>query len=296
MNPLLKNVSVINLDKDTERLRTITQNLSEYGISFTRSPAIYGKDLSNDALNTKTTVACRKIFCNHAIIGSGLSHISLWKQISERKEHEWFLILEDDVKFHPRSVALFDDLWKHLQKHNITDALVNVNCHNAGQIGCTNPLTVEGPIARSLFPGGISAYVLTPKIAKLLVEKIGRIQGFLDNHMAFRLRNDPDIPYFVTRERFVFHDYNIFASNNSPKALTMPLLAMALNELGAFGQEVAYHLNIPIFTFDLGMRGKINVFTVILVILLILAFTCFRDSKLLKAYLIAEVFVLALYT
>lgn len=91
MSFLFKNILVINLDKDKKRLNTLKKSLDELNLTFTRIPAILGKDLPRlvieKYLPRLTTVGA---------IGCAFSHKKAWKYMIDNNL-PYALILEDDA-------------------------------------------------------------------------------------------------------------------------------------------------------------------------------------------------------
>ena len=135
MNFLFSNVYVINMDKDVDRLQKVTANLKKHNIEFKRFPAVNGKELSDAEILDKTTLLCRTLFCSKAIIGSSLSHMSLWKKIAE-SDDKWHMILEDDVSFNDDNIEQILKLAEFLDKQQDIDVMINLNCHNAHEMFC----------------------------------------------------------------------------------------------------------------------------------------------------------------
>lgn len=97
MNSIDK-IFIINLDKDIDRLKNSYEQLDFYNIkNYERYPAIYGANLYNYELNSNTT-NIGKIIASNSMIGCGISHINIWKNIIKEKISKC-LILEDDFIF-----------------------------------------------------------------------------------------------------------------------------------------------------------------------------------------------------
>jgi GR25 family glycosyltransferase involved in LPS biosynthesis len=255
VNSLLRNVYVINMDKDTERMHKISRNLQEYGIKYKRVSAIEGKKLSPKELHENTTALCRAVLCTKGIIGSGMSHMNVWKTIAESKE-KWHLILEDDVEFNKDSIRMLENLNNHLQNNDI-EALINVNCHNPYEMFCTF-YSFSDLLSNNFFAAGASAYLITPTIAKqLLSHTQGRVYGFIDSYLALTLHGDTP-KYLVTKERYVKHDFDLYKSNNMQVNM-MPITSFIISKLGL--QEIAFFFNVPLI--NIYMSYEINVFTII---------------------------------
>jgi glycosyl transferase family 25 len=99
---------LINLDHSTDRLAHIVPKLEKLGIDFTRIPAIYGKDISDEKVKElKDEKACSR-FIPHAIgrgqIALYLSDLKVWK-IFLKSNHSYALVFEDDADFDPQRLG-----------------------------------------------------------------------------------------------------------------------------------------------------------------------------------------------
>ena len=94
---------VINLDRDSARLRDVNLRLSELDLSYERFPAVDGAALTTAQLRSETLPYWRSL-CTPAMIGCFLSHRNVWRKIVERDEAS-ALILEDDVVFENRDAV-----------------------------------------------------------------------------------------------------------------------------------------------------------------------------------------------
>ena len=72
-------VVIINMEKSTDRLEKITENMNDIGLKFTRFNAINGNQLTDQEVNDNTTFMCRNLLCSRSVIGCALSHITVWK-------------------------------------------------------------------------------------------------------------------------------------------------------------------------------------------------------------------------
>jgi glycosyl transferase family 25 len=95
LNSIVDKVYVINLKKDNEKLKSVSNELSEQHIVFERFDAIDGNTVKDDERISKI---CNK-FCYNVIKGCALSHRTIWEKALE-KRYEHTAIFEDDVLFH----------------------------------------------------------------------------------------------------------------------------------------------------------------------------------------------------
>lgn len=93
---------IVNLDRDSERLDAMKQEVDKYNLSFERIPAIYGANLPPDVLKSAQIEAKKRRFWLKNLtpgqIGCYLSHLEAYKKLVESQE-EWAFIQEDDIKF-----------------------------------------------------------------------------------------------------------------------------------------------------------------------------------------------------
>jgi glycosyl transferase family 25 len=94
------NVFLINLDKETERLKFVDKQLKDVGVFYQRISAVYGKLLSEEEKNA--SVNKFRCWCAYGQmlrdgeIGCGLSHYGIYrKMINENLDA--VCVLEDDV-------------------------------------------------------------------------------------------------------------------------------------------------------------------------------------------------------
>ena len=131
------NKAVINLTKSTDRLEYIYQQTRLIGIRIERFPAIYGKDIMD---SIKPYVAWKSVpippptnINAHPLpgeIGVYMSHITLWKQLLE-SEHEYYMVIEDDVILSPNLLYLDDIISKLPSNWDFVFLGVNI-------LGCKN--------------------------------------------------------------------------------------------------------------------------------------------------------------
>lgn len=94
---LFDTVFVINLDKDTEKMKRMDTTLRDLDIQYERVPGVNGKELSVEERTERSTKLCDTL-CTNSTIGCASSHISVWKHVVKQR-YSSALILEDDVVF-----------------------------------------------------------------------------------------------------------------------------------------------------------------------------------------------------
>jgi glycosyl transferase family 25 len=104
-------IFVINLDRDSDRLKRMCREFDRVGLSFERLPGVYGTDLPPDL---------KPYFCDSggAIVSTALrrgeigcyaSHLSAWSRIVERGEPA-ALICEDDLRLPDNMAGLLESI------------------------------------------------------------------------------------------------------------------------------------------------------------------------------------------
>ncbi|AYV77978.1 MAG: glycosyltransferase family 25 [Edafosvirus sp.] len=274
-NELIKNIHVINLDRSQDRLKLFDENMKKYNLNYKRFKAVDGKKLNLKDIKKSTTNMCRSILCNRSIIGCALSHILLWKQISESTD-KWHFIIEDDIHLNDKALPYLDKLKKEIL--NEDDIIISLQC--------TGPLCFGGKskfsqLHKPVFPLGTCAYLITKNTAKKLYDyfKINKINYHLDNQMAFNI-SSLNIKRYTTSNNVIINtgDNNSTVSNNS-----LWIMGNVLNKLGL--SNINWMFSVPILTID--MQYTINFYMVLFVILLLLNIFVF-NSILLYIYLLLE--------
>ena len=117
-------VFVINLDKSTERMAFMQQQLEQLNIEYERVPAVYGKELSQSAIDavfdTKNNLEQNDKVLNVGEIGCYISHVNCWNMMLEQ-HLDYALILEDDSILSPElsslitSVSQLSTQWDYIK-------------------------------------------------------------------------------------------------------------------------------------------------------------------------------------
>jgi GR25 family glycosyltransferase involved in LPS biosynthesis len=112
--PGIGDVHLVNLARRKDRLERFKANHESWTKRVCLKPAIDGRSL------TLTPALARLFMPNDfmwkkAIMGCALSHLSLWINLAnEHPSCENYLILEDDVKFHPDWLSVWEEASKHI--------------------------------------------------------------------------------------------------------------------------------------------------------------------------------------
>lgn len=97
-------LKIINLKHRTDRFNFMTEQLKDAGYSTDTDKKEYQFVNAVDASQTQLTAEMVQLFRNNnfsykkGCIGSALSHIMLWKALTQDAAHDYYIILEDDIK------------------------------------------------------------------------------------------------------------------------------------------------------------------------------------------------------
>ncbi|MEN9894291.1 MAG: hypothetical protein RIR97_143 [Pseudomonadota bacterium] len=91
-------IFVINLDKSKARMEHMAAALNAQNLSFTRIPAVDGRNLDEDMFRSIVDQARSVTNFIRPELGCFLSHRLAWEKAAEQSS-EWSLVLEDDVFF-----------------------------------------------------------------------------------------------------------------------------------------------------------------------------------------------------
>lgn len=97
INKYFSNVYVINMDKDTERMKTVSNTLNTNNITFERFSAVNGAQLDQSERDKYLTKFCDLMVPN-SVIGCAISHYKLWQKVVDENLDN-VLIFEDDIFF-----------------------------------------------------------------------------------------------------------------------------------------------------------------------------------------------------
>jgi glycosyl transferase family 25 len=107
MEKYVDNVYLINMDKDTERLDSVTKECKKFNINFERFSGVNPLELSDEELDKYVTKTCQNI-CPNGLVGCAISHMKIYED-ALKNNYKNILVLEDDVYFR-------DELYEELDK------------------------------------------------------------------------------------------------------------------------------------------------------------------------------------
>jgi glycosyl transferase family 25 len=254
------NTFVINMDKSITRLKTIKKNLNKLKIQFTRFSAIDGKNLPNNILYDETTTLCRTILCNKETVGCALSHKYLWKQLLNDKNNDYYIILEDDAVISKESSKIIKKLISKINEYNID--FLNLNAYDLNIIKITPEFRIgDYDFGKPSIPFGFSAYIITKKGAKKILDELDKINYHIDIEVLF-LMFFGKVNYYSSYPSVILNTTDTTTIGKKTNCLTLKLMDNI--GLGMY----SWAINIPLLTIN--MFYIINIWLVFLLFMLIL--------------------------
>jgi GR25 family glycosyltransferase involved in LPS biosynthesis len=209
LNTAVDKVYVINMDKDTDRLKRFDEQMKRLQISYKRVPGIVGGDVGTHENLSKF---CNQ-FCTAGMKGCALSHRAIWEDMLKNR-YENVAIFEDDAVLDPDFNRKFREGWQQLpndydvyylgcdamcEKSDISSKIYNTILDTHPEHVDQNLNSVSGSI-------GTHGYILSEKCAKIILD--APIHTHIDSQISMWI-----------------HEFNLKAYSISPVIVTV-------NEIG----------------------------------------------------------------
>jgi GR25 family glycosyltransferase involved in LPS biosynthesis len=203
MNNYVENVYLINMDKDTDRLKKVKKECDIVDIKFERFPGIKITDISKNILDKYIPEEIQK-YGSNGMIGCGISHLFIWKD-AIIKYYKNILVLEDDVYF-------TDDFNEYLK--NVMEELpedYDILYLGYKDTVCKAPKDSSfNYIYKPYFPLLTHAMIISNTGLKKLVKIITKIDDHIDWLIAL---NNKNLNIYATKKKIVNQLWK--SSNNS---------------------------------------------------------------------------------
>lgn len=242
----MNNVYVINLAQHTERWDQALKELQKYNITPNRFEGIYGKNLTQNEIEEKTTGLCRNMICNYGTIGCFLSHISLWEQLSQDSDHEFYLILEDDFKIDDFESIL--RLYQAFQEKNFDGKIDYLSLYTNTMDYCiSTPFEINGvEVCKKIYPNTTLGYFITKKGAKKMLGYIqGKVRYHIDLYISYLDKTKKDINIFNTKKNLISRAEIGYITSSISNSNKKTLLSYILPE------EVYFEFKFPLIVYKL---------------------------------------------
>lgn len=208
---------VINNYKRRDRLHNTIMECNKYNLCIKRIEAVMGATLDkNKLIKDNLYDPINKLKLNE--IGTSLSHINCWKEISKLDDNNvWCLVLEDDVVF-------CDNFDKIMKQAKMT--INSIDC-DIVFLGCQvlNPKLIKNISKNICITGptlGLWSYLLRPKTAKKILLNIFPIKYPIDcvvnvSHPFFNSHHEYHDTKYAGKLKNICIGSKIIANYNFPR-------------------------------------------------------------------------------
>jgi GR25 family glycosyltransferase involved in LPS biosynthesis len=285
---MINHIYVINLEQSINRLENVKKTFANLNLNFNKFKAIKGTDLDNNIINTRTTSLCRNILCNKSMMGCSLSHITLWEQLLNDTNTEYYIIMEDDVILKPDFKNIINIIDKN--KDNINFEILNLFHHTKIlniPINKIYKLDDKYQVENQLFPVGLTGYIISKSGARKLLKYMKTIHYHVDFEMILnsKLYN---IKYYGLNIPIVETNGNLDSTLANPQ-----INSIGLYMLSKINPNIYWYFNFTVFS--LRMKYNINFYIILLILLLIISFKIQNKYKIiLQIFIIYELYSLFL--
>jgi glycosyl transferase family 25 len=172
-------IYVINLDRDTERMASIHDNLTRLGLAYERLPAIMGKDVPDwEKLVDHSAYTWRNRLDTPRAgeVGCYLSHLKVLETFL-RTDAPWCVVLEDDVEVLPACV----DVLRALGEKDDWDLVKLFNFHSGMPVKKRELVGGHRLVAHLTRTTSSAAYVVNRRAAESLLRSMRPISEQVDH-------------------------------------------------------------------------------------------------------------------
>ena len=288
---MLSKIYVVNLEKDIERKQNIEANLKQYQVKYEIFPAIYGKNLSKDVIDSHTSFSCRHFLCNKSIIGSGMSHWKLWEIISKQPAG-WYMICEDDINFKNDTLSLLQKVFNSVPATINDPVLLNLNaCQAYNPHISSNKIVYESNLIC-----GISCYIITPETAKKLLNFMNKnkLNNYIDLQISFCNCGIKQyiVPVPIVQDS-AFGGYK--TSNNMSYAYSVPLLQFIIDVLLPHETSSVVNFRLNLMAGCIEMKYCISFGQICIICLLLLNILWIKNTYL-SFYIFVEILLFIMFS
>jgi GR25 family glycosyltransferase involved in LPS biosynthesis len=270
-------VVIINMEKSTDRLEKITENMNDIGLKFTRFNAINGNQLTDQEVNDNTTFMCRNLLCSRSVIGCALSHITVWKNFLDNQygTSDILCVMEDDISISGDFPEFLNDIPSI--RESLDFDMMRINCGTGNMTGEKINMGKYKFIKNPVIPLSLACYIITRKGAQKALEILGESVpyiidfslgvGMLFNNMSYLILVNPELVTLSLANPSTIN-------SNGTKGI------MSIFKDG----NLNWYLNIPVAS--ISTRYDISLYTCILLVLLIIGI--YRKWYIFSVIVLAE--------
>ena len=193
LNTYFDKIYVINMDADTDRLESITNELDNIHTKFIRMPGI----IADKALRSQEANFFGKYFSPTSAIGISEAHRKIWKTVIE-KNYSSALCFEDDIKLIDNISDIIPKAMKELPDDWDMVYLGCITCCSPDKISLIEEIQEKiKPTLKKystyLNTGGLyygnEAYAISNKGAQKLLEQLDKINWHIDFDITYYTKN-----------------------------------------------------------------------------------------------------------
>ena len=291
MNNYVDNVYLINMDKDTDRLKKVTKECDKVNIKFERFSGIKVSDLSQNILDKYVPIEIQT-YGTDGMIGCGLSHLFVW-QDAIKKNYKNILVLEDDVYFTDDFNEYLDNIMEELPKDYdiLYLGYCELLCRKSKDYGFNY-------LYKPIYPLLTHAMIISNKGLKKLIKIITKIVEPIDVLVG---KNIDKLDAYVSQKKIVIQLWE--DSNNSDLSNNQfpKIINYYLNKVNDCNDlPISYNYNFQLYKykdykitrmtyliFNLGILANIHDS---ILLLCLLYFTCDYDRFYLIVFLLGYIF------
>ena len=254
-------VVIINMEKSTDRLEKIKENMNDIGLKFTRFNAINGNQLTDQEIKDNTTFMCRNLLCSRSVIGCALSHITVWKNFLDNQygTSDILCVMEDDISISGDFPEFLNDTPSI--RESLDFDMMRINCGTGNMTGEKINMGKYKFIKNPVIPLSLACYIITRRGAQKALEILGESVpyiidfslgvGMLFNNMSYLILVNPELVTLSLAKPSTIN-------SNGTKGI------MSIFKNG----NLNWYLNIPVAS--IYTRYDISLYTCILLVLLII--------------------------
>jgi glycosyl transferase family 25 len=269
---------IINLEKDKDRIKKITELLKDSKLNYIRFDAIYGKNIEENVIDNKFSYACKTFLCNNGIMGCALSHYTLWTTLL-KEEDEYFLILEDDIEY-----INFNKLYNLINNLNKFDWDI-INLHNIFPLNISSINKIDDiEIVNNAIPTTLCGYIINKNGLNKVIKyfKNNKINWHIDVNVSM-LKYIDNLKFYSVKESIVKPSINDSSINSTDDNLSKIILKI-------FGlNKIAWYLSVPLLTIK--RKYTISIYHIFWIIFFIFNIKYFQ-SILIYIYLFIDLILL----
>jgi len=205
-------VKIVNLHRREDRKNQMTQTLKEINISeqdFEFVKAV-------DGTKIKPSLELYNLFKNNdfgsrrGVIGCALSHYYLWKELLKDNDNNFYLILEDDIRFCKNFKAKIDNIVKEMKNKDVV--FFGYSIFKKSRDSVRNIYDIESDniniciLDKTYYIGGTFAYIINKKGAEKLVNHI-EING-IKHGIDYLMKEYNELNCYETQPHLVFSEFH----------------------------------------------------------------------------------------